>query len=157
MASVREVREALASVIEESCGITCIPRMTEQIVPPMAAIFFGSPPVRYGVTMGGVTQSNPLGKRVRVPTELRLSVVVFVARANGLEDAQAEIDKYLGFDADEDAATSIPLAIEENSALGGIVEYAEPLVVQSYGDIVVAGQQYFHASITVDVSMPGAS
>jgi hypothetical protein len=61
------------------------------------------------------------------------------------------VDSYLGFEPSE--TLSIPMALLHDPTLGGIVEYCEPLLVQGYGDIEIAGQTYFQGRILTTVSV----
>lgn len=152
MSSVRQVREALAAQIQSVSGITCVPRMPDQVNPPLAVIGPGSPYAKYGVTMSVPMLGLSPGNRVPAPTELNLVVDVFVARSGSIEDAQALVDQYLGFEPD-DTITSIPLAIDSDPTLGGVVEWCVLGQVTAYGDIEYAGQTYFRGRITVAISV----
>jgi hypothetical protein len=149
MASVSEVRNALAAQIQAQTGLTTVPRMPDQINPPVAAILPGLPYAKYGITFGEPLLGMPTA--VPVPAELNFVVAIFVSRAPSLERAQAAVDQYLGLEP-SDTVTSIPLAIFSDPTLGGVVEYCEPLLVQAYGDIEIAGQTYFQGRLTVTVS-----
>lgn len=149
MASVKQVKAALASQIQSQTGLTCVPLMPDQINPPMAVILPGIPYVKYGLTLGETLIGLP--NHVPVPAELNLVVCIFESRAPSLERAQDSVDQYLGLEP-SDTVKSIPLAIFHDPSLGGIVEYCEPLQVQAYGDIEIAGQTYFQGRIAVIVS-----
>jgi hypothetical protein len=123
--------------------------MPDQVNPPVAVILPGIPYVKYGITLG--ESAIGLGVPVPVPAELNLVVCVFVSRAPSLERAQEQVDQYLGLEP-SDSVMSIPLAIFSDPTLGGVAEYCEPLQVQAYGDIEIAGQTYFQGRITVAVS-----
>lgn len=149
MASVKEIRNALATQLQAQTGLTTLPRMPDQINPPVAAILPGIPYVKYGITLGEPLLGMP--NAVPVPSEVNLVVCVFTSRAPSLERAQDFVDTYLGLEP-SDTIKSIPLAIFEDPTLGGVVEYCEPLQVQAYGDIEIAGQTYFQGRLTVTVS-----
>ena len=87
-----------------------------------------------------------------VPAELNLVVAIFESRAPSLERAQDSVDQYLGLEPSS-TVKSVPLAIFHDPTLGGIVEFCEPLQVQAYGDVEIAGQTYFQGRITVLVSV----
>lgn len=152
MAGIREVRTALANQIQTVSKIKCSPRMPDTIEPPQAAILPGSPYAKYGVTLGEGTLHMPLGQQMLVPTELNLRVAVFVSRAPSLDRSQALLDEWLGLESSTDTV-SIPMALMEDSTLGGIVEYCEPLEVLNYSNYAVAGQTYFMGMISVIVSV----
>jgi hypothetical protein len=149
MASVKEIKTALAAQIQAQTGLTTLSRMPDQINPPVAAILPGLPYVKYGITMGESTIGLPAP--VPVPAEINLVVCIFTSRAPSLERAQDFVDQYLGLEP-SDTVKSIPLAIFADPTLGGVVEYCEPIQVQAYGDIEIAGQTYFQGRLTVTVS-----
>lgn len=149
MASVNAVKAQLAAQIQAQTGLTTLSLMPDQINPPIAVILPGLPYVKYGITLGEPLLGMP--HAVPVPAEINLVVCVFTSRAPSLERAQAFVDQYLGLEP-SDTVKSIPLAIFEDPTLGGVVEYCEPLQVQAYGDIEIAGQTYFQGRLTVTVS-----
>jgi hypothetical protein len=149
MASVSEIRTALAAQIQAQTGLTTVPRMPDQINPPMAAILPGLPYVKYGIALGESTIGLPAP--VPVPAEINLVVCIFTSRAPSLERAQQSVDQYLGLEP-SDTVKSIPLAIFADPTLGGVVEYCEPVQVHAYGDIEIAGQTYFQGRIAVALS-----
>lgn len=148
---ISAVRNALASQIQSLTGLLCTPRMPDQINPPQAAILPGAPYAKYGVTLGEHIASG-LPHAVPVVTELNLVIGIFVSRASSIERAQQQVDQYLGFEPSS-SVTSIPDALAEDPSLGGVVEYCEPVVVQAYGDIEIAGQTYFQGRIVLAVSV----
>lgn len=152
MASIAAVRAALANQIQVQTGLSVSPRMPDQVNPPQGAILPGAPYAKYGLTLGEHILMSGLPHAVPVPTELNLVVAVFVSRAPSIEDAQATVDTYLGFEP-SDTTVSIPEAMAFDPTLGGVVEFCEPLQVQAYGDVEIAGQQYFQGRIAVSVSV----
>lgn len=148
MASIKQIRIALAAQIQAQTGLTTVPRMPDQINPPMAVILPGLPYVKYGLALGETLIGLP--NHVPVPAEINLVVCIFESRAPSLERAQDSVDQYLGLEP-SDTVKSIPLAIFADPTLGRVVEYCEPLQVQAYGDIDIAGQTYFQGRITVTV------
>lgn len=124
------------------------PEMPDQINPPCGAILPGSPLAKYGITLGegAIMSVSP----VPVPTDFNLVLAVFVSRAPSLQRAQKAVKSYLGLNAD---GPSIPRALYSDPTLGGLAEYCEPLAVTHFGDIEVAGQQYFQGRITVAISV----
>jgi len=150
MASVSEVRNALAAQLQSQTGLTVRPRMPDQVNPPMAAILPGLPYARYGITMGDSLAA--LAHAVPAPVELNFVIAVFVSRAPSIERAQEQVDQYLGLEP-SDTVVSIPLALNHDPTLGGLVEWCEALQVQAYGDVEVAGQMYFQGRVTVNVSV----
>lgn len=148
---ISAVRNALASQIQALTGLACVPRMPDQINPPMAAILPGSPYAKYGITLGDHIATR-LPHAIPVVTELNLSVCIFVTRASSLERAQQTVDQYLGFEPSA-GVTSIPDALAQDPTLGGVVEFCEPTTVNAYGDIEIAGQTYFQGRLAVIVSV----
>lgn len=149
MATVAQVREALAAYIENVTGLECKPRMVDQVNPPMAAVLPGAPFVTYGVTMGAGLAALGL---VNSPVEMNMVVLIIASKAGSTERAQAGVDVYLGLDSD-DSVTSIPVALALDPTLGGVVEYAMPVSVTTYGQIEVAGQIYFGARLAIQISV----
>jgi hypothetical protein len=150
VASISDIRTALASQVQAQTGLPCSQRMPDQVNPPQAVILPGAPYAKYGVTLGEHIASG-LPHAIPVATEYNLVVAVFVSRAPSLEDAQALVDTYLGFEP-SDTVVSIPVAIAEDPTLGGVVEWCECVQVHAYGDVEVAGQQYFQGRIVLSVS-----
>lgn len=149
MADISAIREALAGQVQTETGLTCAVRMPDQVNPPMAAILPGSPYAKYGITLGGHVAA--LGAPVPVPVEYNMVIAVFVSRAPSVERAQKSVDTYLGFEPSA-AVVSIPVALAADPTLGGVVEFCEAMQVQAYGDVEIAGQQYFQGRVTVHVS-----
>lgn len=150
MASVKQVRAALAAQIQAQTGLVTVPLMPDQVNPPMAVILPGIPYVKYGLTLGETLIGLP--NHVPTPAELNLVICIFESRAPSLERAQDSVDQYLGLEPSS-AVKSIPLAIFHDPTLGGVVEYCEPLQVQAYGDVDIAGQVYFQGRIAVQVGV----
>ncbi len=150
--SIAEVRAALANQIQLKTGLKMFSEQPDQVNPPCGAILPGSPYVKYGITIGQTSMNAPLGHQIPVPCELNLVVAVYAARSPSLQRAQQTVDSYLGFFPNS-SQVSIPMAILADPTLGGVVEYAEPMQVQAYGDVNIAGQDYFQGRITVLVSV----
>jgi hypothetical protein len=117
----------------------------------MVAILPGAPYAKYGVTLGE-HQASLLPHSVPAVTELNLVIAIFTSRAPSIERAQQFVDQYLGFEPSS-AVVSIPVALAFDPTLGGVVEWCEPMQVQAYGDVEIAGQQYFQGRITCAVSV----
>lgn len=150
MADISAVREALAGQIQALTGLSCAARMPDQVNPPQGAILPGAPYAKYGITLG--ENLAVLSAPVPAVTELNLVVAVFTSRAPSVERAQQTVDQYLGFEPSS-GVVSIPVALAQDPTLGGVVEYCEPVQVQAYGDVEIAGQQYFQGRLTVAVSV----
>lgn len=150
MHDIAAVRAALANQITALTGLPCTPRMPDQINPPQAVLLPGAPYAKYGITLGGHMAS--LGGTIPVVTELNIVVCIFVTRASSVERAQQQVDQYLGFEPSA-SVTSVPDALAQDPTLGGVVEWCEPLVVQAYGDIEIAGQTYFQGRLLCSISV----
>lgn len=151
MSSIKEVRVALAAQIQRISGITCKSFLSAQINPPVATIGPGTPYAKYGITLGDAALGIR-GGQVLVPTELNIAVDIWASIASGYDRAQEQVDQYLGLESDG-GIVSVPMAILSDPTLGGVVEYCEPLLVNSYGITEYANQQYFRGRITVQVSV----
>lgn len=150
--SIAAVRAALAAQIQAKTNLKMFTEQPDQINPPCGAVLPGAPYVKYGITLGEPTMNAPIGHQIPVPCEVNLVVAVYMARSPSLQRAQQAVDTYLGFFPNS-SQVSIPMAILSDPTLGGVVEYAEPMQVQAYGDINIAGQDYFQGRITVAVSV----
>lgn len=150
MASIKAIRDALAAQVQAATGLRVSPKMPDQVNPPQGAILPGAPYAKYGVTLGEHSVIG-LPRVIPVATEYQMVIAVFVSRAPSLERAQDTVDQYLGFEP-SDSFTSIPEAIAADPTLGGVVEWCEPYQVQAYGDIEIAGQQYFQGRISLTIS-----
>lgn len=148
MTDFDDVTTALATQIQTLTGLKMFPEMPDQINPPMGAILPGNPLAKYGITLGegALFSTNP----VPVPTDYNLVVGIFVSRAPSLQRAQKAVKEYLGMNA---GASSVPRAILHDPTLGGIVEYCEPMTVTHFGEVNIAGQDYFQGRITVAISV----
>lgn len=148
MTDFDDVTTALAAQIQNLTGLKMFSEMPDQINPPMGAILPGNPLVKYGITLGegAMFSVNP----IPVPTDYNLVIGIFVSRAPSLQRAQKNVKEYLGLNGD---GPSVPRAILHDPTLGGLVEYCEPLTVTHFGELNVAGQDYFQGRITVAVSV----
>lgn len=150
--SIADVRTALATQITAKTGLKMFTEQPDQINPPCGAILPGTPYAKYGITLGQPSMNAPLGNQIPVPCELNLVVAVYAARSPSLQRAQQYVDTYLGFTPSA-AQSSIAAAILSDPTLGGVVEYAEPIQVIAYGEVNIAGQDYFQGRISVAVSV----
>lgn len=144
------VTEALAAQIQARTQLKMFAEMPDQVNVPCGAILPGTPLAKYGITLGEGAMAGGFPMQIPVPTEYNLVVAVFVSRAPSLQRAQVTVKSYLGMNA---SGLSIPRAILYDPTLGGIVEYCEPVTIRAFGDIEVAGQQYFQGQIAVLVSV----
>lgn len=154
MANVQAIRQALASQLQAELDIPAFPNVPPNVTPPMILVYPGQPYMTYGQTMGeGIDAElgpvmgesyNPMAK-----VAANLVVAVLISQATGYEQFQPQLDALLEPPGN---SGSIPNAIAADETLGGIVDWAIPLDVISYGLIQdIAGQSYFGARIRVQV------
>jgi hypothetical protein len=153
VANVQAVRKALAHQLQSSLNITAHPYMPPTVNPPVLAIIPGSPYVSYGETMGegpdalgAYFGSEPVSAQSR--NTFMLVVLVVISMAEGYEDAQPALDALLEPPGNNG---SVPNAIAVDETLGNMVDWAVPLDVATYGQLQIAGQDYFGARIRVQV------
>jgi hypothetical protein len=137
MASLSDIRAALGLRITTGTGLRVLPEARDQISPPVAVILPGQPAVIYGQTMDGAFTVN-------------LRVLIAISDAPPNEKVQRALDAYLGIGTAA-GASSIPGAIMEDPTLGGVVHFAEPISVGSYGRITYADVPYFGAHIDCQI------
>lgn len=150
MADLSVIRAAMASQISANTKpvITCLPKPTDAVNVPCAFIVPARNIGKYGVTLGGAVQVN--GQLLAV-TEFNLDIIVLVARADTVQNVQANVDVWIGAE-NSGGVVSIPMAIALDDSLGRAVEYCEPMSVDSYGPIEWNGVMYWGARIHTIVS-----
>lgn len=157
MANVQAIRQALASQLQDKLGIPAFPNVPPNITPPMICVYPGQPYLAYGQTMGegidaaiggfGPVLGEPIAAMAK--TTIMLTVGVFISQATGYEEFQPQLDALLEPPGN---TGSIPNAIALDETLAGLVDWAIPLDVASYGLIQdIAGQSYFGARVRVQV------
>lgn len=134
MADLTTVRNALATQIHAQTGLRTYGQARDQASIPCAVVLPSQPVISYGVTMDGTALLN-------------LAVVILLSDAEPAEKTQRALDAYLGIGAGE--TQSIPNAIRADPTLGGVVHFAEPVSVTSYGRTAWAGVTYFGARVNV--------
>ncbi len=139
MADLIAVRAALASQITVQTGLRTLPEARDSIQPPVAVILPGQPYVTYGATMDGAFTVN-------------LRVLIVISDAAPDEKVQRALDAYLGIGSGT-TASSIPDAIMADPTLGGIVHFAEPIAISTYGRISYAGIGYFGSRLDVQIGV----
>lgn len=126
--------------------------MPDQLNPPCAVLLPGNPYVKYGITMGEGTMTHGLAAPVSVPTEINLGIMVVCARSS-VENAQEYVDALLGLEP-LDTVVSIPLALDENPTLDGLVEWVIPRHVSGYDSNTLIGNvPYFTGRIELAISV----
>jgi hypothetical protein len=152
MANISTIRTALANQIAEYAfpALRVEANPYDQINPPCAMILPGKTVAKYGRTLGGPLQS--LGGTQYAATDFNLDVLVIVSHASTIERVQQNLDQWLGFEQDE-TAVSVPMAIDRDITLGGVVEWCVPDNCDSYGPIEWNGTMYFGARIHCAISL----
>lgn len=135
MASLSDIRTALANRITAGTGLRTLPEARDQISPPVAVILPGQPVVQYGVTMDGTFTVN-------------LRVLIAISDAPPNEKVQRALDSYLGIGS---VAGSIAGAIMADPSLGGVVHYCEPISAGNYGRISYNDITFFGARVEVQI------
>jgi hypothetical protein len=137
MASLSDIRAALANRIAAGTGLRVLPEAKDQISPPVAVILPGQPVVVYGATMDGAYVIN-------------LRVLIAISDAPPDEKVQRALDAYLGIGVSS-GASSIAGAIMADPTLGGVVHFCEPLTVGNYGRISYNNITYFGARLECQI------
>jgi hypothetical protein len=138
MASLNDIRTALATRITAGTGLRTLPEARDQISPPMAIVLPGQPVVQYGITMDGTFTVN-----------LRILIAISDAAPN--EKVQRALDAYLGIGSNDASVSSIAGAIQADPTLGGVVHFAEAISAGNYGRISYNDITFFGARIEVQI------
>lgn len=138
MASLADIRTALANRIAAGTGLRVLPEARDQVSPPVAVILPGQPLIVYGNTLDGAFSVN-------------LRVLLIISDAPPNEKVQRALDAYLGIGASSTSASSIPAAIMADPSLGGAVHFAEPISVGNYGRISYNDVTYFGCRLEVQL------
>ena len=137
MASLTDLRNALAAQITQYTGLRCDGQARDQITPPCSVVIPGQPFIRYGTTMGECMGIN-------------LAVLLIISDAAPVEMVQRGMDAYLGVEHSV-PSVSVPEAILKDPTLAGTAEWCVPVSVSSYGRIEYSGVQYFGSRINLDI------
>lgn len=151
MASLVAAREALARQVQDFTGLNTLPYAPEQINSPQAFLVPGQPYFKFGQALGEPSLDFGPPQPVLVPTDIRLIMVVAVSRAGDSPRAQRAMDEYLGLD--NSFEKSVPRAIMSDPTLGGKAEWVVCVNVPVIQDINIAGTDYYHARINLDMSL----
>lgn len=138
MASLSDIRAALAARITAGTGLRTLPEARDQISPPVAVILPGQPVVQYGATMDGTFTVN-------------LRILVAISDAPPNEKVQRALDAYLGIGISSSSGSSVAGAIQQDPTLGGAVHYCEAISAGSYGRISYNDITFFGARIEVQI------
>lgn len=136
MASLSDIRLALATRITDGTGLRTMPEARDQISPPVAVILPGQPVVTYAATMDGAFTVS-------------LRVLIAISDAPPNEKVQRALDAYLGIGASSSSGSSIAGAIQQDPTLGGVVHYCEAISAGNYGRISYNDVTFFGARIEV--------
>lgn len=139
--NVTAIRTALAAQVGARTGVTTMAYMPDQVTVPVIAVLPWLP-WKYGLVLDG-------GLPALMVTDLAFHVLVIISRAQDIQDVQAALDGYLG--SGGVSATSVPDAILSDPTLGGAVSSCEVSMLDQYGPIPIAGQDYFGGRIGVQV------
>jgi hypothetical protein len=136
MASVSAIRDGLRARLATISGLRAYARLQGDIEVPGAVV----------VPSGG-TYDSTMG---RGSDDMVFEVRLAVSRADD-RTAQELLDQYLA----GAGAKSVKAAIEADKTLGGVVDFARVAGWDDYGDVTVAGVQYFGTTLTVEVTASG--
>jgi hypothetical protein len=152
VANLKQVREALTSVISTKCGIDTRPYFPDTVTPPMVSFTPGSPPISFGSTMNEQLEVMGAPLAPPSPNDYKLNAIVIVSRAV-TETAQALLDELIDSGTNrDDGLLSVPDALVLDSTLGGVVDWCLPMEVTAYGQVDIGGTPYFHAVISLSIS-----
>jgi len=139
--NVTAIRQALATQVGAATGVTTLPYMPDQVTVPVIAVLPWLP-WKYGLVLDG-------GLPALAVMDPAFHVVIIISRAQDIAAVQATLDGYLA--SGGVSATSVPDAVLADPTLGGTVSSCEVSMVDQYGPIPVAGQDYFGARVCVQV------
>lgn len=134
MATIGEIRTALADHLKNVSGLRVYPRWPDQVHIPCAIVM--------PVTMEYHRVSGNDGSTIP------FDVVVLVGQGGqGIDRAQQELDQYLDFDGNR----SLRKLLDDAPTLGGIIKGLLVTSWQDYGPLESGGIEYFGARIRVEV------
>lgn len=140
MASLTNIRKAVASVIDGVDGLRVHDTYQQQVNPPAAVIM----PQRAQLVVFDTQDGS---------NSYYLVIMLMVAYT---EDAssQAQMDAYLDTGVGASPASSVLMALRADPTCGGQVSYCVPTAALGYGLTEWAGQTYFGVNISVTVVAP---
>lgn len=149
-ATLTQIRKALAKQIQTYC---VNPQLRAQAEPldhgasPVALILPGSPYIKYGETFAD--HFNDMGV-MQFGICVYLNVLILVSDASTADREQQQLDAFLDIGS-QSGQISVPMAIQSDPTLGGIVMDCVPCQVGHYGRIPYGGQEFFGARLEVQV------
>lgn len=135
MASVTELRRGLRDRLQTIPGLHAYATAPGQINVPAAVVTPAQDLLEFDATMG------------RGSDEFRLLVTVYAARADD-ELGQDTLDAFL----EGSGASSVKAAVEAESSLGGVCDFAVVSRARNYGEYEYAGISYFGVELVVEVT-----
>jgi hypothetical protein len=150
VATLTQIRQALASQIQTYCVNPQLRAQAEPLdqgVGPVALIVPGSPYIKYGDTFAD--SFNDLGQ-MQFGVCVNLCVLILVSDSSTADREQQQLDAFLDLGTAADQI-SVPMAIQMDPTLGGIVMSTIPIQVGHYGRVPYGGLEYFGARLEVQV------
>jgi hypothetical protein len=152
MADVVAIRAAIAAQV----AAAAVPALTTYAeyqavlnILPAFLVLPTRPIAKYDVCLGaGILDGsgNPMS-----PTDFTFRGILPVSKADTISNVQDYLDPWCGYQ-NTASTVSIAMALDLNPTLGGLVEWCNTTVVDSYGPIEWAGVEYFGASFIFEVS-----
>jgi hypothetical protein len=134
MAALLEIRTGLQAVLSGLSGFPVFHYVADSAPPPCAWI--EPEAIDYLQVMR------------TADAEYQLTVTVLTGRVNEAA-AQDQLDRFLS----PDGADSIPLIVEQNPTLGGVVDYCVAVASDRYGTFTMGGVEYIGGQITFEVRL----
>lgn len=134
MASVKALRQGIATNLGSIVGLRIASSIPEQINPPTAVVYPAGAPVEFHLASQNAT------------SQFNFEVMIIVGRADA-RSAQDELDEYIS----TTGAKSALVAIELDRTLGGAAFDCVARRVSSYGSTEINNIEYLAATIQVDV------
>jgi hypothetical protein len=116
---------------------------------PMYLVIPTRPIAKFDVCMGAGL--NDAAGRPLSPTDFTFRGILPVSKADTTSNTQDYLDQWCGYESTA-TAVSVATALDMNPTLGGLVEWCVTTVIDSYGPIEWAGNEYFGASFIHEVS-----
>ena len=134
MASVKAIRQGIATNLSSIAGLRTASSIPEVVNPPIAVVYPAGAPVEFHLASQNAT------------SQFNIEVMIIVGRADA-RNAQDELDAYIS----TTGAKSALLAIELDRTLGGNAFDCVARRVSSYGSTEINNIEYLAATIQVDV------
>lgn len=149
-ATVTAIRTALANQIQAYCVNPPLRAQAEPLdsgVGPVALVLPSNPFVVYGETFMDTFSDTGL---VQTALTLNLQVLILISDSSTADREQQQLDAFLGIGLSSQQV-SVPMAIQSDPSLGGVVMSCIPTQVTHYGRIEYGDVTYFGARINVQV------